>query len=160
MLGKGNRYLYQINKRWTNIVQIAVEGWSETEQQHEEFGDANTMKRRRTHKEGNIRKAHLRIRMSRVNAMRFSQWFTEVKERSNSARRKKKDWPCRQWAAIGLNLWHVSLSLELLMYIYMFSKLKCFHGFKSITHTFECKKDSFPSVGRRYKKERPKPLFM
>ena len=46
------------------------------------------------------------------------------------------------------------------MYIYMFSKLKCFHGFKSITHTFECKKDSFPSVGRRHKKERPKPLFM
>ena len=44
--------------------------------------------------------------------------------------------------------------------IYMFSKLKCFHGFKSIIHTFECKKDIFPSVGRRYKKERPKPLFM
>ena len=54
-------------------MQIAVEGWSETEQQHEELGDANTMKRWRTHKEGNIRKAHLRIRMSRVNAMRFSQ---------------------------------------------------------------------------------------
>ena len=126
MLGKGNRYLYQINKRCTNIVSIAVEGWSETEQQHEELGDANTMKRRRTHKEGNIRKAHLRIRMSRVNAMRFSQWFTEAKERSNSARRKKKDWPSRQWVAIGLNLWHVSLSLELLMYIYMFSKLKCY----------------------------------
>ena len=117
-------------------------------------------KRRRTHKEGTMRKAHLGIRMSRVNAIRFSQRFTEAKERGNSARRKKKDWPCRQWAAIGLNLWHVSLSLELLMYIYMFSKLKCFHGFKSITHTFECKKDSFPSVGRRYKKERPKPLFM
>ena len=42
----------------------------------------------------------------------------------------------------------------------MFSKLKCFHGFKSITHTFECKKDNFPSVRRKYKKERPKPLFM
>ena len=125
MLDKGNRYLYQINKRCTNIVSIAVEGWSETEQQYEELGDANKMKRRRTHKEGNIRKAHLRIWMSRVNAMRFSQWFTEAKERSNSARRKKKDWPSRQWAAIELNLWHVSLSLELLMYIYMFSKLKC-----------------------------------
>jgi hypothetical protein len=35
--------------------------------------DANTMKRRRTHKEGNMRKAHLGIRMSRVNAIRFSQ---------------------------------------------------------------------------------------
>ena len=34
---------------------IAVEVWSETEQQHEELGDANTMKRRRTHKEGNMR---------------------------------------------------------------------------------------------------------
>ena len=45
MLGKGNRYLYQINKRCTNIVSIAVEGWSETEQQHEELGDANTMKK-------------------------------------------------------------------------------------------------------------------
>ena len=82
-------------------------------------------KRRRTHKEGNRRKAHLGIRVSRVNAIRFSQRFTEAKERGNSARRKKKDWPCRQWADIGLNLWHVSLSLELLMYIYMFSKLKC-----------------------------------
>ena len=82
-------------------------------------------KRRRAHKEGNMRKAHLGIRMSRVNAIRFSQRFTEAKERSNSARRKKKDWPSRQWAAIELNLWHVSLSLELLMYIYMFSKLKC-----------------------------------
>ena len=91
MLGKGNRYLYQINKRCTNIVSIAVEGWSETEQQHEELGDANTMKRRRTHKEGNMRKAHLGIRMSRVNAIRFLQRFTEAKERSNSARRKKKD---------------------------------------------------------------------
>jgi len=38
VLGKGNRYLYQINKRCTNIVSIAVEGWSETEQQHEELG--------------------------------------------------------------------------------------------------------------------------
>ena len=38
----------------------------------------------------------------------------------------------------------------------MFSKLKCFHGFKSITHTFECKKDSFPSVGRRYMRISPK----
>ena len=91
MLGKGNRYLYQINKRCTNIVSIAVEGWSETEQQHEELGDANTMKRRRTHKEGNRRKAHMGIRMSRVNAIRFSQRFTEAKERSNSARKKKKD---------------------------------------------------------------------
>ena len=45
MLGKGNRYLYQINKRCTNIVSIAVEVWSETEQQHEELGDANTMKK-------------------------------------------------------------------------------------------------------------------
>ena len=72
-------------------MQIAVEGWSETEKQHEEFGDANTMKRRRTHKEGNIRKTHLGIRMSRVNAIRFSQRFTEAKERGNSARRKKKD---------------------------------------------------------------------
>ena len=26
-------------------MQIAVEGWSETEQQHEELGDANTMKK-------------------------------------------------------------------------------------------------------------------
>ena len=74
---------------------------------------------------GNMRKAHLGIGVSRVNAIRFSQWFTEAKERSNSARRKKKDWPSRQWAAIELNLWHVSLSLDLLMYIYMFSKLKC-----------------------------------
>ena len=32
--------------------------------------------------------------------------------------------------------------------------------FKSITHAFECKKDNFPSVRRKYKKERPKPLFM
>ena len=45
MSGKGNRYLYQINKRCTNIVSIAVEGWSETEQQHEEIGGANTMKK-------------------------------------------------------------------------------------------------------------------
>ena len=45
VLGKGNRYLYQINKRCTNIVPIAVEVWSETEQQHEELGDANTMKK-------------------------------------------------------------------------------------------------------------------
>lgn len=57
MLGKGNRYLYQINKRCTNIVSIAVEGWSETEQQHEEIGDANTMKKTenaqgREHEEG------------------------------------------------------------------------------------------------------------
>ena len=57
MLGKGNRYLYQINKRCTNIVSIAVEGWSETEQQHEELGDANTMKKTenaqgRDHEEG------------------------------------------------------------------------------------------------------------
>ena len=29
-----------------------------------------------------------------------------------------------------------------------------------VTHTFECKKDNFPSVRRKYKKERPKPLFM
>ena len=91
MLGKGNRYLYQINKRCTNLVSIAVEIWSETEQQHEELGDANTKKRRRTHKEGNIRKTHLGIRMSRVNAIRFSQRFTEAKKRSNSARRKKKE---------------------------------------------------------------------
>ena len=82
-------------------------------------------KRRRAHKEGNMRKSHLGIRMSRVNAIRCSQRFTEAKERSNSARRKKKDWPSRQWAAIELKLWHVSLSLDLLMYIYMFSKLKC-----------------------------------
>ena len=93
MLGKGNRYLYQINKRCTNIVPIAVEVWSETEQQHEELGDANTMKRRRTHKEGNRRKAHMGIRMSRVNAIRFSQRFTEAKERSNSARRKRRTDP-------------------------------------------------------------------
>ena len=57
MLGKGNRYLYQINKRCTNIVPIAVEVWSETEQQHEELGDANTMKKPenaqgRDHEEG------------------------------------------------------------------------------------------------------------
>lgn len=57
VLGKGNRYLYQINKRCTNIVPIAVEVWSETEQQHEELGDANTMKKTentqgREHKEG------------------------------------------------------------------------------------------------------------
>ena len=57
MLGKGNRYLYQINKRCTNIVPIAVELWSETEQQHEELGDAKTMKKTgntqgREHKEG------------------------------------------------------------------------------------------------------------
>ena len=107
-------------------MSIAVEGWSETEQQHEELGDANTMKRRRTHKEGNKKKAHMGIRMSRVNAIRFSQRFTEAKERSNSARRKKKDCPSRQLTDIRLNLWHVSLSLELLMYIYMFSKLKCY----------------------------------
>ena len=74
-------------------MQIAVEGWSETEKQHEEFGDANTMKRRRTHKEGNIRKTHLGIRMPRVNAIRFSQRFTEAKERGNSARRKKRTDP-------------------------------------------------------------------
>ncbi len=73
-------------------------------------------KRRRTHKEGNIKKAHLGIRMSRVNAIRFSQRFTEAKEKSNSARRKKKDCPSRQLTDIRLNLWHVSLSLELLMY--------------------------------------------
>ena len=89
VLGKRNRYLYQISKRCTNIVPIAVELWSETEQQHEELGDAKTMKRRRTHKEGNMRKAHLGIRMSRVNAIRSSQRFTEAKERGNSARRKK-----------------------------------------------------------------------
>ena len=83
-------------------------------------------KRRRTHKEGNKKKAHIGIRMSRVNAIRFSQRFTEAKERSNSARRKKKDCPSRQLTDIRLNLWHVSLSLELLMYIYMFSKLKCY----------------------------------
>ena len=57
MLGKGNRYLYQINKLCTNIVPIAVEVWSETEQQHEEIGDANTMKKTenaqgREHEEG------------------------------------------------------------------------------------------------------------
>ena len=57
MLGKGNGYLYQINKRCTNIVSIAVEVWSETEQQHEELGDANTMKKTenaqgREHEEG------------------------------------------------------------------------------------------------------------
>ena len=57
MLGKGNRYLYQINKRCTNIVSIAVEVWSETEQQHEEIGDANTTKKTenaqgRDHEEG------------------------------------------------------------------------------------------------------------
>ena len=57
MLGKGNRYHYQINKRCTNIVPIAVEVWSETEQQHEEIGDANTMKKTenaqgREHEEG------------------------------------------------------------------------------------------------------------
>ena len=57
VLGKGNRYLYQINKRCTNIVPIAVEVWSETEQQHEEIGDANTMKKTenaqgRKHEEG------------------------------------------------------------------------------------------------------------
>ena len=57
VLGKGNRYLYQINKRCTNIVPIAVEVWSETEQQHEEIGDANTMKKTenaqgREHEEG------------------------------------------------------------------------------------------------------------
>ena len=57
MLGKGNRYLYQINKRCTNIVPIAVEVWSETEQQHEEIGGANTMKKTesaqgREHEEG------------------------------------------------------------------------------------------------------------
>ena len=38
-------------------VQIAVEGWSETEQQHEEIGGANTMKKTenaqgREHEEG------------------------------------------------------------------------------------------------------------
>ena len=143
---------YRADSRWRMVGNWAT-AWRA-------WGMQIRWKRRRTHKEGNMRKAHLGIRMSRVNAIRFSQWFTEAKERGNSARRKKKDWPCRQWAAIGLNLWHVSLSLELLMYIYMFSKLKCFHGFKSITHTFECKKDDFPSVGRRYKKERPKPLFM
>ena len=74
-------------------MQIAVEVWSETEQQHEELGDANTMKRRRTHKEGNRRKAHMGIRMSRVIAIRFSQRFTEAKERGNSARRNRRTDP-------------------------------------------------------------------
>ena len=108
---------HRVHSRWRMVGNWAT-AWRA-------WGDANTMKKTentqgREHKEGTPG-----IRMSRVNAMRFSQWFTEAKERSNSARRKKKDWPCRQWAAIGLNLWHVSLSLELLMYIYMFSKLKC-----------------------------------
>ena len=40
-----------------NIVPIAVEGWSETEQQHEEIGGASTMKKTenaqgREHEEG------------------------------------------------------------------------------------------------------------
>ena len=37
-----------------------------------------------------MRKAHLGIRMSRVNAIRFSQLFTEAKERGNLARRKRR----------------------------------------------------------------------
>jgi hypothetical protein len=91
VLGKGNRYLYQINKRCTNIVPIAVEVWSETEQQHEEIGDANTMKKTENAQGREQKEGTLGIRMSRVNAIRFSQRFTEAKERSNSARRKKKD---------------------------------------------------------------------
>ena len=109
---------HRVHSRWRMVGNWAT-AWRA-------WGMQIRWKRRRTHKEGNMRKAHLGIRMSRVNAIRFSQRFTEAKERKgNSARRKKKDWPCHQWAAIGLNLWHVSFSLELLMYIYMFSKLKC-----------------------------------
>ena len=38
-------------------------------------------------------KAHLGIRESRVNAIRFSQRFTEAKERGNSARRNRRTDP-------------------------------------------------------------------
>ena len=74
MLGKGNRYLYQINKRCTNIVSIAVEGWSETEQQHEELGDANTMKKTenaqgREHKEGTPEDLDVESKRNAVLAM-------------------------------------------------------------------------------------------
>ena len=74
MLGKGNRYLYQINKRCTNFVSIAVEGWSETEQQHEELGDANTMKKTenaqgREHKEGTPEDLDVESKRNAVLAM-------------------------------------------------------------------------------------------
>ena len=72
-------------------MQIAVEGWSETEQQHEELGNADTMKKTENTQGREQKEAHLGIRVSRVNAIRFSQRFTEAKERGNSARRKKKD---------------------------------------------------------------------
>ena len=74
MLGKGNRYLYQKNKRCTNIVSIAVEGWSETEQQHEELGgckyDEKTENAQgREHKEGTPEDLDVESKRNAVLAM-------------------------------------------------------------------------------------------
>ncbi|MDD6506287.1 MAG: hypothetical protein PUF39_02755 [Prevotellaceae bacterium] len=55
-------------------MSIAVEGWSETEQQHEELGDANTMKKTenaqgREHKEGTPEDLDVESKRNAVLAM-------------------------------------------------------------------------------------------
>ena len=55
-------------------MSIAVEGWSETEQQHEEFGDANTMEKTenaqgREHKEGTPEDLDVESKRNAVLAM-------------------------------------------------------------------------------------------